>query len=92
MMIDCKTLGIDDKRSSGRCLVVAVFALCLWLPQQVFAVSTVNVYSHRQQVLIQPFLDAFTEATGIETKTVYAAKGLAQRLQAEGRQARLMSF
>ena len=65
-------------------LVFVVFALCLWLPTQAFAAGTVNIYSHRQQVLIQPFLDAFTEATGIETKTVYAAKGLAQRLQAEG--------
>ena len=63
---------------------MGVFALCLWLPMQVFAAGMVNIYSHRQQVLIQPFLDAFTGATGIETKTVYAAKGLAQRLQAEG--------
>ncbi|MGB1758390.1 MAG: iron ABC transporter substrate-binding protein, partial [Candidatus Puniceispirillaceae bacterium] len=61
-----------------------MFALSVWLPGQVFAAGTVNIYSHRQQVLIQPFLDAFTKATGIETKTVYASKGLAQRLQAEG--------
>ena len=83
-MINRKTLGIDAERFFGRWLVMAVFALCLCLPKQVFAVSMVKVYSHRQQVLIQPCLDAFTEATGIETKNIYAAKGLAQRLQAEG--------
>jgi len=64
--------------------VLGVFVSFLWLPIQAFATGTVNIYLHRQQVLIQPFLDSFTEATGIETKTVYAAKGLAQRLQAEG--------
>ena len=83
-MIICKTLRMNNERLFGRWLVMGVIALCLWLPTQVFAVGTVNVYSHRQQVLIQPFLDAFTEATGIRTRTVYAAKGLAQRLQAEG--------
>ena len=46
--------------------------------------DTINIYSHRQQVLIQPFLDAFTDKTGIKTKIVYASKGLAQRLKAEG--------
>jgi iron(III) transport system substrate-binding protein len=48
------------------------------------AAEKINIYSHRQQVLIQPFLDAFTAKTGIETNVVYAAKGLAQRLKAEG--------
>ena len=81
-MINCKTLGMDDERYFGRWLVMAVFALCLCLPKPVFAVGMVNVYSHRQQVLIQPCLDAFTEAIGIETKNIYAAKGLPQRLQA----------
>jgi len=46
--------------------------------------SEVNIYSHRQQFLLQPFLDAFTAETGIKTNVVYASKGLAQRLQAEG--------
>ena len=47
--------------------------------------SEVNIYSHRQQFLLQPFLDAFTAETGIKTNVVYASKGLAQRLQAEGK-------
>ena len=49
-----------------------------------FAAEKINIYSHRQQVLIQPFLDAFTAKTGIETNVVYSSKGLAQRLKAEG--------
>ena len=46
--------------------------------------AELNIYSHRQQFLLQPFLDAFTAETGISTNVVYASKGLAQRLKAEG--------
>lgn len=48
------------------------------------AAQEVNIYSHRQQFLLQPFVDAFTAETGIKTNVVYASKGLAQRLLAEG--------
>ncbi|MGB1871076.1 MAG: Fe(3+) ABC transporter substrate-binding protein [Candidatus Puniceispirillaceae bacterium] len=48
------------------------------------AAAEINIYSHRQQFLLQPFLDAFTATTGIKTRVVYASKGLAQRLLAEG--------
>ena len=49
-----------------------------------FAAKKTNIYSHQQQVIIQPFLDAFTAKTGIGTNVVYSAKRLAQRLKAEG--------
>ena len=44
-----------------------------------------NIYSHRQPFLIEPFLEAFSNSTGIETKVLYSSKGLAQRLRSEGR-------
>ena len=44
----------------------------------------INIYSHRQPFLINPFLDAFTDETGIKTNIVYSKTGLAERLQAEG--------
>ena len=43
-----------------------------------------NIYSHRQPFLINPFIAAYEKRTGVEVNTVYARKGLAQRLQAEG--------
>ena len=46
--------------------------------------AELNIYSHRQAFLINPFLEAFTAKTGIKTKVVFASKGLAQRLQQEG--------
>ncbi len=45
-----------------------------------------NIYSHRQPFLIKPFLAAYTKQTGTKINVVYASKGLAQRLQAEGEQ------
>ncbi|WP_237059992.1 Fe(3+) ABC transporter substrate-binding protein [Microbulbifer sediminum] len=49
------------------------------------AAEQVNIYSYRQPFLIEPVLDKFTEETGIETRVVYASKGLNERLQREGR-------
>lgn len=46
--------------------------------------NELNIYSHRQPFLINPFIDAYTKATGTKVNIVYASKGLAQRLQAEG--------
>ena len=47
--------------------------------------SELNIYSHRQPFLINPFLEAFTKKTGVKTNVVYSTKGLAQRLKAEGK-------
>ncbi len=49
------------------------------------AASEVNVYSYRQSILIKPMFDAFTEQTGIKVNTVFAKKGLVERLKNEGR-------
>ena len=44
----------------------------------------VNVYSHRQPELLQPLIDAFTAATGIQVNTAFVDKGMVERLKAEG--------
>ncbi len=46
----------------------------------------VNVYSYRQPQLIEPLLNAFTAETGIEVNTLFAKKGMAEKLAAEGEQ------
>ena len=60
-----------------------ILLACLGQTQATVA-SELNIYSHRQPFLIKPFLQAFTEKTGIKTNVVYASKGLVQRLLAEG--------
>lgn len=47
--------------------------------------DTVNVYSFRQDFLIKPILAEFTKETGIETKVVFAKKGLIERIKREGK-------
>ncbi|MEE2746088.1 MAG: extracellular solute-binding protein [Pseudomonadota bacterium] len=47
--------------------------------------ETINIYSHRQPFLINPFLTAFEKESGIKTNVIYSTKGLAQRMLAEGK-------
>ena len=50
-----------------------------------YAEGEVNVYSYRQQFLVEPLLQAFTNKTGIKVNIVYSNKGLLERLEQEGR-------
>ena len=45
----------------------------------------VNIYSYNQSERLQPLLDAFTAATGIDVNIVYVDTGLVNRLQIEGK-------
>lgn len=66
-------------------LILSLIILLLSLSFTKVIGAEVNIYSHRQPFLINPFLEKFTAETGIETNVVYATKGLAQRLKAEGK-------
>ncbi|WP_068088008.1 Fe(3+) ABC transporter substrate-binding protein [Polycladidibacter stylochi] len=48
------------------------------------AQEEVNIYSYRAPELIKPLLDAFQKETGIKSNVVFASKGLAERIKAEG--------
>ncbi len=47
-------------------------------------VKEVNLYSYRQPFLIQPMLDEFTKTTGIKVNSVYAQKGMLEKIRAAG--------
>ena len=47
--------------------------------------TTVNIYSYRQPFLIEPLFAEFTAETGIQVKTVFASKGLIERVALEGK-------
>ena len=72
------------RRACRRCAVLAGIVVASVAGPPLAAAGELNIYSHRQQFLLQPFLDAFTAETGIKANVVYASKGLAQRLLAEG--------
>ena len=63
---------------------IIFLALCINLASIVANGGEINIYSHRQPFLINPFLEFFTEKTGITTNIIYSKKGLAERLKAEG--------
>jgi iron(III) transport system substrate-binding protein len=44
----------------------------------------VNVYTYREQKLVEPLFGAFTKETGIKVNVISASKGLEQRMKAEG--------
>ena len=47
--------------------------------------NEVNVYSYRQQYLIEPILKDFTAQTGIKVNIIFAEKGLVDRVVREGK-------
>jgi ABC-type Fe3+ transport system substrate-binding protein len=63
------------------CMMLALGTTLLAMPLRA---GELNIYSHRQPFLIKPFLDVYSKQTGTKINIVYASKGLAQRLQAEG--------
>jgi len=64
--------------------VLAASAIAFGAPALAHAQGEVNVYTYREQKLIQPLFDAFTKATGIKVNVVSASSGLEQRIKTEG--------
>jgi len=70
----------------NRMKLASIFtAAALTLPMTASAEGDVNIYSYRQAYLLEPLLEAFEKETGIESNVVFAKKGLAERLEREGR-------
>src|SRR5687767_4534612 len=67
---------------TNRTLFTALCALALATPA--FAQGEVNVYSYREQKLIQPLFEAFTKDTDIKVNVISASSGLEQRIKTEG--------
>lgn len=71
--------------SRSRILAATVVASAMTLNAAAFAQSgEVNVYSYRENKLVQPLIDAFTKDTGIKVNIVSASSGLEQRIKSEG--------
>lgn len=71
--------------SRGALAAAAVLAAASISPPAL-AQGEVNVYSARQEVLIRPQLDAFTQATGIKVNLITASEdAIIERMRTEGR-------
>src|SRR5690242_2010866 len=72
---------------SRRSLALAPLALAALVaasPAPLAQSNEVNVYTYREQKLIQPLFDEFTKDTGIKVNVVSASSGLEQRIATEG--------
>ncbi len=77
-MFNSKRLGM---------MIASVVGLALAAP--VYASDVVTVYSARQEHLIKPFLDRFSDETGVQVRYITdRAEPLLARLRAEGRNTR----
>ena len=76
-------LKMKTKNLLNRLFRLITFLFIITVAQPGYG-AEINVYSHRQPFLINPFLEAFTKKTNIKTNVVFASKGLVQRLLAEG--------
>ncbi|MDP2560732.1 extracellular solute-binding protein [Psychrobium sp. 1_MG-2023] len=66
--------------------IIAIIAGAMSLATSVAAsAEQVNIYSYRQSFLIDPVVEQFTKDTGIKVNVVFAKKGLAERLEREGK-------
>jgi iron(III) transport system substrate-binding protein len=65
--------------------LAAFIASLTGLTSSLASAEEVNIYSYREQELIQPVLKEFTSATGIKTNLIYAKEGLIERMVAEGK-------
>ena len=79
-----KKLSSELKQVSRLSVVVTCAASSLLVAQASVA-DEVNIYSYRQEFLIRPLLDAFTEKTGVDVNVVYSSSGLLERIENEGR-------
>jgi iron(III) transport system substrate-binding protein len=61
-----------------------IFLILLFAQSTTSLANSLGIYTHRQPFLLEPILEAYTNQTGITFKTVYAPKGLAERLKSEG--------
>ncbi|MBM84763.1 MAG: hypothetical protein CMM47_01910 [Rhodospirillaceae bacterium] len=77
-------LPLNIQKSSFFVVLAVVSSVAMLASDKAWSDETLNIYSHRQPFLIQPFIDAYAAKTGTKINIVYASKGLAQRLQAEG--------
>lgn len=66
----------------GAALAAIAFASIPSIQAQ--ADGEVNVYSYRQPFLVKPLFDSFTKQTGIKVNTIFAKKGLIERMAQEG--------
>ena len=85
-MRSLKAANVPGAWFSAAFAAVITLVICTGPAPRAADQNVVNIYSYRQEILVRPLLDRFTEVTGIEVRLVSGkADVLLQRLKSEGR-------
>lgn len=64
---------------------LAYLLIFMVVSSNTFCSESVNVYSYRKPQLMSPLFSAFTERTGINVNSIFAKKGMLERIKNEGK-------
>ncbi|MEE2698590.1 MAG: extracellular solute-binding protein [Pseudomonadota bacterium] len=82
-IMHCFFKKIQKQNPISICLILSISMVAF---TSASAASQLNIYSHRQPFLINPFLEAYKNKNpDLKINIIYSSKGLAQRLKAEGK-------
>lgn len=70
------------KKTLIKSLLAVTVLVTMVAPQTAIAADEVNIYSYRQPFLMQPIIDQFQADTGIVVNSIYANKGLVEKVKA----------
>jgi len=73
-----------NKKILGRLASGIALAAAVSAAPALAQTKEINIYSQRQNYLIQPLLDTFSKETGIKVNVIFAQNGLVERMKAEG--------
>jgi iron(III) transport system substrate-binding protein len=76
-------MQIALKRTAVRAMMISVALAAATAAAQAQS-GEVNVYTYREQKLMEPLFERFTKDTGIKVNVVSASSGLEQRIKTEG--------
>ncbi|MBL1421954.1 MAG: extracellular solute-binding protein [Alphaproteobacteria bacterium] len=70
------------KKTLVKSLLCLTSLVAMIAPQAAIAAEEINIYSYRQPFLMQPIIDQFQADTGIVVNSIYANKGLVEKVKA----------
>jgi iron(III) transport system substrate-binding protein len=65
-------------------IAATALTACVLMQPAAQAAEAVNVYTSREQKLVEPLFAKFTKETGIAVNVIFASQGLERRIQTEG--------
>lgn len=85
MVLSMQPIRLPQLLLAGRFGLLSMLVLSMLVLSMPAVAAQVNVYSYREPQLIEPMFAQFTAQTGISVNSVFAKKGMLERLKSERR-------